>query len=222
MEMVVSADSFLRRVTVTRLGAASSGGIRPGEATTLCVVLLTALTCSAQSAQTAVKKLPPGDLHRALLTTPIAAANLPSGFTSARVVSSSPEEKAKKHHALGQILIFTRTRWAAGEIGYVVFPTRRDALATALPYPALSKEVIRRRATPSSFPRPGQITVKATREHVLGKIVKVRSTEVEFVDGDVAVAAVITSTSNAEGEQVAAAIHLAQFALRHLRTVRGS
>jgi hypothetical protein len=159
----------------------------------------------------------PAALYRALLTTPIAGSSLPSGFAppvSAQKAPASPESQA--HHAVGVIRIFLNggadrgVPYFAGAY-YVVFPSRRDALAE---YEAERGNGLVGAA--KSFPAPARI-VKGSLPN--GGI---RYEGVEFVDQDVRVFAYVTNSGEnpLPRDALEKALRLGAFMRTHLERIR--
>jgi hypothetical protein len=162
----------------------------------------------------------PTAVYRALLTHAISRTSLPPGFSAARIVPTSPVQKARRHHAVGQVVVFMNVRGGGAEIDYVVFRTHADALAAVLPFPGASKTTTVLRSTPSSLPRPGQLSVSSRSVQVLHSKHSVWTTEVEFVDGNVAVSASTAVPSSSMVNDVPRAIRLARFAVERLHEAR--
>lgn len=186
------------------------------------LLLLAVGVVFAGSAQALADGRSPSSLYRALLTTPIPATSLPRGFSSARVVSTSTGGKGKQYHVIGALLIFANVANGGAEVIYGVFPTRRDALDAALPFPALPTKTSSRRPLPNSLPGPGEITIEPVSENLLRKRVTTWFTGIEFVDGNVLVSVRVGTASSTATGDIPSSTRLAQFAHEHLRALRGA
>ena len=151
-----------------------------------------------------------------LVTTPIKSSQLPSGYYSAKVGLSKPSDNAKKHHVVGEVEVDIDSD--AG-ILYIVFPTRKDALADW--YGADLKKAKTRLPAPASFPKPSIIANSSiTGNNAFGKKVTNGVTVLGYVSQNVIVEATTISTDNTESGDIPGAIALGRYALRHLSAVR--
>jgi hypothetical protein len=159
----------------------------------------------------------PTALYRALLTTPMTASALPSGFAApvgAQKVAASPGSKA--HHAIGVIRIFLNggaDRGIPYDAGayYDVFPTNADALADYRAEPGTGQV-----GTPKSFPAPARIVRTSLPNS------GIRYEGVEYVDENVRVFAYVTNTADnpLPRDALAKALSLGAFTRTHLERVR--
>jgi hypothetical protein len=164
-------------------------------------------------------------VYRALLTTPIPAAQMPEDFNSASVASTALSNNAKRHHAIGEVefdidddVRLTRDN---AFITYAVFPSRADAVNDYQQTQPAGK-VTSRLAAPGGLPRPAQL-LNGSVSGINGqwKTVMNGVTGLEFVDENVVIAVITVSTSNSKRGDVPGAISLARLALAHLRTLGG-
>ena len=84
-----------------------------------CVVVVTAVGSAAA--------IQPKNLYTALLTTAYADAELPSGFTAAKVSRLTPRNQGRRFHVLGEVQVSVHGPDATDGIFYVVFPNATDA-----------------------------------------------------------------------------------------------
>ena len=158
-------------------------------------------------------------LYRALLRT--AYSPLPSDFTSAKAGLDEPTPSAKRHHALGSVLVTIDNGAAA--VRYTVFPTAADAAASFREPLLKTKGVIALRPMgkvpgyrqPSRWAN-GTLAEKTT----LGKTVEFGFTAMALRRGNVVLSAAIVSVESQTSGDVDGTIRLLGSALAHLRRVQ--
>jgi hypothetical protein len=162
----------------------------------------------------------PSALYRALLTTPINASQLPSGFFSASPGIGEPSSNSKSHHIVGEVDVDVDSGDAA--IIYEVFPSRASAVADwNASKPSFKKVAKSTMAAPSTFPWPAIIlNGSITGKNAFGKTVTNGITTLAFTSHNVIVEAATISTSNTQSGDIPGAIQLGHFALKHLNALR--
>jgi hypothetical protein len=106
-------------------------------------------------------------------------------------------------------------------IFYAVFPSRAAAVADYEHPAPVANKVTAHLAAPASLPRPASVedgSIAGT--NAAGHAVTMGVTAVSFVDGNVDVAAITTSTKSATHGDRAGAYALAAFAVAHLKQLR--
>jgi hypothetical protein len=181
--------------------------------TPLATALVSAALVAAASAPAAPDgPSTPSQLLYALLTAPVPGPS-PAG-PATRVVSAYPlSSNSVAHHSVGAIEI-EFPELSSATILYDVFPNRVDAVADFRATTTQAGET--KGPAPGSFPKPsllasGPLSVDGHHAGITG---------VEFVDGNVIVAAGTVMDANVRHGDVSATIQLALFALRHLVAVR--
>ncbi len=162
----------------------------------------------------------PTALYRALLVAEVPDSQLPTGFSQPSVESRPLAGSATTYHAAGEVSI---TFNGNDEALFIVFPDRQDAIASYLHVPGSDSQQTGRLPAPGWLPRPskilnGSLPGKMTN----GKASRYGITAVASVDGTVLVVAATVSTSSPVHGDVAGAISLARFAIKHLASIRGN
>jgi hypothetical protein len=169
-------------------------------------------TAALVLAGTAVAATPsPQKVYRALLSTRIAASELPAGFTSPRIMNNTPGPNPKRHHVVGEVEIDLNGGQSA--IVYVVFPTKADALAAyndGVRDLKTTQGVVSFRSPAPGLPKPS-VTVDASASG-LGL------TQVTLASGNVEIATETARHGGKHGDR-AGSLALAKAALRHLAVV---
>jgi len=162
----------------------------------------------------------PAQLDHKLLTTQIRASELPAGFTSAVVGAAVPSTNAKSHHVVGEVQVEVND--GAAGLFFAVFPSHADALAD-FEHPApVGNKITARLVPPSWLPKPNEVeNGTITGKNAAGKTVSNGITAASFVDGEVAVGALTTSTSSSTKGDSAGTLALARFAIAYLKELDG-
>lgn len=159
-------------------------------------------------------KISPQALYNALLTTPV--AKLPHGYESPIVGKHAMSARAKAHHAIGAVEIEADGGNVA--VFYIVFRTTADAKAdfshASLAGTATAK-------APSSIPRPSVVVNTSATGTSGGKNVTFGLTDIACVYGNVIIEAATSSTTSAKHGDVAGAVALELFAIKHLKRLSG-
>jgi hypothetical protein len=91
-------------------------------------------------------------IYSALLKPP-KSSTLPSGLEGAVTTSSKLSPGSRKHHAVGAVV----TTNGGGLVGFLVFPTRADALADLKAFPPNSGPIKLAGKAPADFPKPSYL-----------------------------------------------------------------
>ena len=184
------------------------------------VLGLDGLACG--SSHRATGALTPTALYRALLDTAVPRSTFPLHAPAVVVAPNELNAVAKSHGAIGEVQLFATTSGETANVLYLIFRAHNNAESDPHPYPGLGK-VVTRSPIPSSFPKPGSLTLRRVTDRTIpGKPLKATSSTVEFVDGNVSVAATAVSATKSRTALQSESIRLAEFALHHLSKVRGS
>lgn len=181
----------------------------------ITIVAAVSVGCAASASP-----LTPTALYHALLTSPVSDSQLPSGFSQPSVGSRSLAGSAARYHATGEVSIAFH---GSDQVLFVIFPDRQDALASYLHVPESNSQHTGQLAAPGWLPKPSKIL----NGYLLGKTTNGKTprygiTAVGSVDGNVLVVAATVSTSSPVHGDVAGAIRLARFAIKHLAAIRGN
>ena len=163
----------------------------------------------------------PAQLEHTLLTTQIPASELPAGFGSAVIGPAVPSANAKSHHVVGEVQV--EVNGGAAGLFFAVFPNHADALAD-FEHPApVANKITARLVPPSWLPKPNEVeTGTITGKNAAGRTVSNGITAASFVDGEVAVGAVTTSTAGSTKGDSAGTLALARFAIEYLKKLESA
>jgi hypothetical protein len=188
--------------------------------TRLLAGLTTVVVAASLGSTASASPLTPTALYRALLVAPVPDSQLPSGFSRPSVGSRSLAGSATRYHASGEVLIAFRGR---DQVLFIIFPDRQDAIASYLHVPGSNSQQTGQLAAPGWLPKPSKIlNGYILGETTNGKTPRYGITAVGSVDGNVLVVAATVSTSSPLHGDVAGAISLARFAIKHLAAIRGN
>jgi len=178
------------------------------------------------AAQASTRSAPPSavDVYRQLLTKPIRASALPPGFGRAAVNASAGSARARRHHSVGAVVVTLNKPpdLTLGSLSYVVYPSRSDALAGTLPFPAPPGRSITHLTLSGAFLRGSQLVTSSIVRNLAGKTFQFTFVQVALIDGNVAIAAATIAPSPGAAGQVLKTVALAEFAQARLATVRRS
>ena len=161
-----------------------------------------------------------GNLYTALLTASYADAQLPGGFTAAKVSRLTPSKQGNRFHVVGEVQVAVHGPDASDGMFFVVFPNAADArghLARAKVSGTL--HLVSGRV--STYPTlPGHVYAgRISGQSVQGGKVTDGVTLVVVAKNNVLVEAFTTSADRANRGNTRNALLLLDSALRHLRNL---
>jgi hypothetical protein len=175
----------------------------------------------AVAASSAARSASPQSLYRDLLTKPY--TGLPSGYYSAKVGADSLNEKDKRHHAVGAVLVNIDSGDAA--VDYVIYPGASDVAARWREPPTKPEGVVQFQVmgTVPGYGRTRSRWINATVEgsNAFGKKVRNGLTVMYVQQRNVIVIAATVSTDNDTSGDVPATIKLMKSGIAHLDRVAG-
>ena len=187
--------------------------------TRLVAGLIAVLVGVSVGSAAAARPLTPTALYRRLLAVPVPGSLLPTGFSKPHVASRPLAGSATTYHAAGEVSI--TFHGSDDEVLFVIFPDREDAISSHLHVPEPNGQQTGQLAAPGWLPKPAKIL----NGYLLGKTTNGKTprygiTAAASVDGTVLVVAATVSSSSPVHGDVAAAISLARFAIKHLAAIK--
>jgi hypothetical protein len=180
-----------------------------------------AASLSVVAARGSSKGLSPQSLYRALLTRQY--TGLPSDHYSAKVGADSLNDKDKRHHAVGDVLVTIDSGDAV--VDYVIYPTAAD-VAERWKEPPSSQPGVKKFQVIGPVPGYGNtrsrwINATIEGENAFGKKVTNGTTVMYVQRRNVIVAAATFSTDTESSGDIPGTIKLVKSAIKHLDRVAG-
>jgi hypothetical protein len=209
----------MRKRNAAILTAAAAFIALPGCASKSSTSSTTATSPSVAQTAKALKRAK--SLYTALLTTAYPDAQLPSGFSSAKVSLSTPSKQGQKYHVVGEISVAVDGPDPNDGIFYYVFPNVTDAMGDLTNAKPKGNLHIMPGGVPT-YPAKSSCMYagSVTGQNVLGKNVTDGLTAAFVVKGNMIVGSLNTSADNTDSGNVPAALELLKSALRHLAAVK--
>lgn len=184
----------------------------------ILVASLALLACAATGPAAARANRPsPQALYSALLKAPVTESQLPHGYKSPLVGKYPLTATAKSHHAVGGVQIQADSGNVA--VIYIVFATSADAKAD---WANANFAGTTTQAAPSSIPKPSIVVNTSATGTSGGKKITFGLTDIACLYGNVIVQAATSSTASTKHGDLAGALALARFAVKHLERAGGS
>jgi hypothetical protein len=158
----------------------------------------------------------PKALYNSLLKAPVASSDLPHGYKSPVVGPYAVTSKAKSHHAIGGVQIEAENGNVA--VIYIIFATKAAAKAD---WASANLTGTRTQAAPSSVPKPSIVVNTSASGMSGGKKITFGLTDIACLYGNVIVQAATSSLTSTKHGDLAGAVALERFALKHLDAVQG-